>query len=546
MTEQNNQFAQNAINSLAIIKQDISDNQFDVSKLEVIAADGETLDASVHQDWEVIAKKTIRTLSGSNKMDINCSSKSDYKGEVQAYMSAINNVLPEQLLELFQTSRPFCHCEDFIIDNTSIGLVESCSPCGGSGKVSCGSCGGSGTKSERVHVRDDVTYRTDSHGNRQEITRIPQYENRSYTCSSCGGSGRLTCTPCAGTGRITRVTDIERSAKLHQTYAVEPGKYSDKTIVELMRLPTHTLVNFTEWFLGQSTAQDNHFQIQYVTPLQVTNFVTKIESTKFSFMSFYDRDIDKPHIFDKSPILDTVLSKPLDMAAKSCIKSNQNAGYEFLEHFSNYKILCNIMHELAAKPDYSNKNICTLVAHNSNEYMSEEKQKTLVTGIVKTFKSCVPTYSKLAIILSTFWLLFSYEIVGIPFLPLKRSTHFIDSLIVIFLMMVICVLIGAFISKRIVDKKHAKLPEGIIVPKAKNFKMAFRFAGVFAILGVLSIGIHNFVFEKYFGVSLETKMYPKHITESKIINSSPVTSSAPEASKPKSSAPKSTKKKRGN
>lgn len=504
-------YFENAINSLAKVKEDISENNFDVAELEVSDADGETLNVSVHQDWQISAKKTSRTLSGQNTMNVNCYSKSAYDLKVKQYMSDVNDVLPKRLLDSFENSQAFCHCEDFIIDDTSIGLVNNCSPCKGSGKVACSSCGGSGTRSQQVHVRDDITYQHDGHGNRREISRRPVYESRSYTCGSCNGSGKQTCSPCGGSGYITLVTDVVRSAKLHQTYAAENGKYSDKTIAELMRLSTHTLVNFTQWYLGQSTYQENHFQIQYVSPLVVNNFTTSINDNKFTFMSFYDSDIESPHIFDKSPILDAVLNKPLSLASNLQKKSTSNSGYEFLELFNEYKILRAIMQHLSSNADYSAKNIRKLVTNESNGYMSNEKQELLSLTIVKTFKSCVPTYSKRAVIFSTIWLFFVYEVLTMPFLPLERKSSPIDWAIVTGIMGVIFTLIAIFISKKIVEKKHAKLPKNFVVPAAKHSKMALRFAGVFILAGVLSMSLHDYVFDKFFNWNLGNKFYTQKI-----------------------------------
>lgn len=502
-------FFESAINSLAKVKQDISENNFDTSNLEIIDANGENLNISVHQDWELSAQKTTRQLPGQKEMDINCRSKESYTNSINNHLQSIHETLPAQLLEYFKKSEPFCHCDDFTVDTTSIGFISSCSPCRGTGKVSCKSCGGSGKITRQVHVRDDVTYQTDSNGYRREISRHAVYESRTETCSTCSGSGKITCSPCVGTGYITSITDITRNAKLHQTYASEQGQYSDKTIIELMRLPTHTLVNFTNWDIGQSTSQSNHFQIQYLTTLSVINFTTSAKEAQFSFMSFYDNELDCPHIFDKSPILDVILDVPLKKAIAIKEKNNNDAGYQFLELFQEYKILNDVMHTLSNNPDYSNKNIQQLVKSGSNEYLSEENQKLLSSALVKTFKSCVPTQSTRAIILSTIWLFFAYEILLIPILPLERKSSLLDWFIVMTIMVIIFTALGTFISKRIVDKKHEKLPKGIVTPKTTHFRTSAKFAGIFAIASFFSSSLHNYVFENYLGGGLETRLYAK-------------------------------------
>ena len=92
--QENNTYADGAIESLAIIKDDIKDNQFDVRLLEVVDVDGEVLDISVHQDWEVTAKNSKRTISGRNEVNVNCVNASDYQATIAAYLSAIVDVLP--------------------------------------------------------------------------------------------------------------------------------------------------------------------------------------------------------------------------------------------------------------------------------------------------------------------------------------------------------------------------------------------------------------------------------------------------------------------
>lgn len=507
---ENNTYADGAIESLAIIKDDIKDNQFDVRLLEVVDVDGEVLETSAHQDWEVVASSSTRNLSGRQKVEINCINDTDYKAKINRLLSEVNEILPNKLLEIFTNSQAFLYHANFEIDKTSIGYTDTCGNCGGSGKVSCSSCGGSGVKHERVHVRDNITYSTDSHGNRRELSRTPVYEERSYKCVNCSGTGRVVCNPCSGTGLITRVTDITRCANLHQTYSIQNGKYSDKTIAEIMQMPMQLLKDMSIWSIGQSTAQGNHFQIQYTTLFWVIYFNTLIEQTKFSFMAFYDAEIKIQHVFDKSPILDTILHKPLDLASQALSnKRNTDYGFQLLAEFDNYSFLSEIMTKLLATTNYAVKNVKLLVNKASKGYMSEDKQQIMSKSITHVFKSCVPTYSKKALILSSLWLLFTYEVLALPFLPLGRSISTIDWFIVAGIMVLISGFGGAFISKNIVDKKHRKLPENIIAPKTKHFKMAFRFAGVFALLGYLTIaiGLHDAVFEKFFGGNIEDKFY---------------------------------------
>lgn len=519
--KQENNFFENAINSLAKVKQDTAENKFDVSNLEVVYSDGEILSVSVHQDWELSAQKSTRKLSGINYMDINCNDKKSYQNTVIEYMQSVSDDLPHQLLEEFKQAAPFCHCENFIIDETSIGVVEKCSPCKGSGKVTCSVCGGSGMRSESVHVRDEVVYSNDSYNNRREISRTPVYETRTYTCGGCNGTGLVTCSPCAGTGYITNITDVIRKAQLFQTYAAEDGKYSDQTIAEVMKLPTNSLINFTTWQIGQSTSQDNHVQIQYITQLAVTSFATAIAGNKYTFMSFYDYELDSPHIFEKSPILDYFLEEPLKMVEQLSKKLDRNMGYKFLELFNDYKLLCQIMLALSNNPNYSKKNISQLVKNESNNYLSDDRQKVLVLAIIKTFKSCVPTYSTKAMVFSTIWLVFIYEIFAIPILPLARSHSFSDWLIVITIMTLIFTSIAVFVSKKIVDKKYTKLPEAIVIPKAKHLKMALRFAGAFLLAGLVSIPLHDDLFDKYLGGSIEHKLYSPHLESNEKTISNP-------------------------
>ena len=531
--QENNTYADGAIESLAIIKDDSKDNQFDVRLLEVVDVDGEVLDISVHQDWEVTAKNSKRTISGRNEVNVNCVNASDYQATIAAYLSAIVDVLPNQLLEIFISSDPFCHCETFEIDQTSIGYVDKCGTCSGSGKVSCGSCSGTGRKHERVHVRDNITYQTDSHGNRRELSRTPVYEDRTYSCPNCSGSGRVVCSPCAGTGLITHVTDVTRTANLHQTYSIENGKYSDTTIAEVMRIPKQSLKDLGLWDIGQSMAQGNHFQIQYVNPFCVTSFTTQIEQTKFSFMSLYDHDSSGPHVFDKSPILETILQKPLDLSTQAISnKKNTDAGYQLLAELNNYKFLTEIMTELLNTTDYAVKNVKSLVEKSSKGYMSDDKQQVMTKAIAHTFKSSVPTHSKKALILSSLWLLFTYEVIALPFLPLGRSIPIFDWFIVAGIMVLISGFAGAFFSKKIVDKNHSKLPGNIIAPKTEHFKMAFRFAGVFALVGWFSVSIHDAVFDKFFGGSVESTLYNK-------ANTTKVDASAPSIKNNKNNASQS-------
>lgn len=519
-------YAESAVKSLAVIKEDIQDNQFDVRLLEVVDVDGEVLDVSVHQDWEVVATSSVRTLAGRNIMDVDCINISDYKSNINNYLGEVNEILPSLLLTKFESIEAFCCCEDFDIDRTSIGFVNKCGNCSGTGKVNCSSCGGSGRRYEKVHVSDNISYSTDSHGNRREISRTPVYETRSYTCGSCGGSGRVICSPCGGTGLITNITDITRSAKLTQTYSIEQGKYSDKSVAEIMRIPTELLKNMAIWDIGQSMAQGNHFQIQYIAVFQIIFFYTQIEQSKFSFMSLYDGDIDKPHIFEKSPILETILHKPINLATTIInSKKNSNAGYQLLAEFENYKFLSEIMTELLSTTDYSVKNVRLLVDKSSKQYISNDKQVIITKAIAHAFKTCAPTYSKKALIFSSLWLLFTYEVIALPFLPLGRSISIIDWFIVSGIMVLISGFVGAFFSKKIVDKKHSKLPENITAPKTKHFKMAFRVAGIFAFIGWLSVNIHDAVFDKFFGGGVEQKFYHKHTNDNKKESSRPVVKS---------------------
>ena len=78
----------------------------------------------------------------------------------------------------------------------------TCPNCGGTGDVRCSGCGGTGqiqkTRSEYRHTADKVY----SDGHREPVyswVNVTYYE----TCSRCGGSGRVTCQQCHGSGKVT-------------------------------------------------------------------------------------------------------------------------------------------------------------------------------------------------------------------------------------------------------------------------------------------------------------------------------------------------------
>ncbi|MCR5519467.1 MAG: hypothetical protein K6F21_03965 [Bacteroidales bacterium] len=91
--------------------------------------------------------------------------------------------------------------------------AETCTKCGGSGKMTCPACGGSGTqpcsscngngqikktRSNYVHTKDKVY----SDGHREPIY---EYVTETYyvKCSNCGGSGEVDCYKCGGDCRVT-------------------------------------------------------------------------------------------------------------------------------------------------------------------------------------------------------------------------------------------------------------------------------------------------------------------------------------------------------
>ena len=493
-----------AINSLAVVKQDIIDNQFDITQLEVTDYDGEALVVSVHQDWELSAKKKEQKFSGQHSAEIDCATKTEYTSTIDHYFDSVNAKLPYELLADFQGSEAFCQCQDYTIDDTTIAFTDKCSPCRGTGEVSCSKCGGSGRV--EVHVSDKVTTRRDSNGYEHEISRIPQYESR--TCGRCNGSGRETCKPCEGTGYITKITTVTRFAKLFQTYALEPGHYSEKTVAEIMNIPTDELDQIALWNIGRSTAQHNHFQVQYVSQIDVTRFCTRIAENTYEFLSLNHPEINSPRVFNKSPILDEVLIVPLQVAQQVTAKSNQEVGKKFLGYFPKYKFLHKIMLELAANPDYSKKHISLLVSNNVKGYLSLEKTKQLVGGISKSYRACLPTHSKLAIVTATLWLLFIYEILSIPILPLARKSLSLDSFYVVCAVFVICFLLSTLFSRWVIRRKYKQIPEGVPIPKPKNLKVSFIFSLIFAGIGFFTISVHEQIFTKYYGSSLLTKFYP--------------------------------------
>ncbi len=506
-----------AINSLAIVKRDILDNKFDVTQLEVNSFDGERLTISVHQDWELLANKKEQTLAGQHSADINRSDKQSYTEATAYYMNSVNDGLPKELLNDFLESEPFIHIDDYVVDETSIGFIDNCRPCHGSGEVNCSTCSGSG--SVRVHVRDRVTSRQDSYGNKHEISRIPEYEYR--RCSSCGGSGKTTCKPCKGTGYITKITTITRSTKLYQTYALQPGSYSDKAIPEIIKIPTSQLNNIAEWVVGQSTAQYNHFQIQYVSQIDLTRFSTLIHDIPYEFLALNHHEVNTPQLLEKSPIFEEVLKLPLTLAKDVCKKARVGCIKDFLACFQEYKFLRNIMASLSVNPDYSKKNITNLVVENGKGYLSAATQEQLVSGITKSYKTYLPTHSKLAIFSFSIWLLFIYEILSIPFLPLARESLTRDSFYIACGGFVICFLLSVIASRWAIVRKYRQLPAGIITPTPKNIKISLIFSLLFSIIGFFTISVHDQLFYKYLGGSILAKYYLHHNNEVKPISSAP-------------------------
>ncbi len=506
-----------AINSLAIVKHDILDNKFDVTQLEVSSFDGERLTVSVHQDWELLVKKKEQSLAGQHSADIDRSDKQSYAETIAYYVNSVDDELPKELLSDFLESEPFIHVNDYVVDETSVGFIDTCRPCCGSGEVNCSNCGGSGRV--RVHVRDRVTTQRDSHGHDREISRTPEYESR--RCGSCGGSGKTTCKPCNGTGYITKITTITRSAKLYQTYALQPGNYSDKAIPEIMKIPTSQLNDIAEWVIGQSTAQYNHFQVQYVSQVDLTRFSTLMNDIPYEFLSLNHHEINTPQLLEKSPIFEEVLKLPLALAKDVCTKAKNGCSQDFLACFQEYKFLRNIMASLSVNPDYTKKNITNLVVENGKGYLTATAQNQLVNGIAKSFKTYLPTHSKLAIISFSIWLLFIYEILSIPFLPLARESLTHDSFYVACGGFVICFLLSVIASRWIIVRKYRQLPAGVMTPTPKNIKISLIFSLLFSISGFFTISVHDQLFSKYFGGSILAKYYLHHNNEVKPISSEP-------------------------
>lgn len=512
----NPEYFTHAINALAEVKSNLIGNKFDVTKLEVSDCDGENLSTSVHQDWELSASKKERTVAGQEKTNVRCENQSTYKQAVMRHMNDINGDLPISLLNEFKTKPAFYKADDFTIDNTSIGYVDQCSPCNGSGKVRCGSCNGKGSIS--VHVRDNVTTRRDSNGREQEINRTPVYENR--TCGSCGGSGRVICSPCAGSGYITKITDIIRTAVLHLNYSIEQGNYSEVSINEIMNLSLPDLNLFAHWHIGQSTAQENHFQIQYITQLDIVSFGTMIKDKFFNFMSFVNQVSESPYIFNKSPIMDVILYEPLQICSQIKRKTNQEASLKFLELFKDYQILQNIMQTLAQNPNYSKQNVNLVVNNEVMGYLSVDMQKNLVTAIIKSFKSCLPLYSKNAVVFSNIWLMFTPLYLFIPFLPLERKSGFTDGFYLQLICFTICVAASTLFSRLAVKRKYRKLPDGITTPKQNHFKPSLITAVIFAMIGFITANYQNQAYIEYLGFK---DLYP-HQSEQKSTSESNIKS----------------------
>ena len=92
--------------------------------------------------------------------------------------------------------------------------VETCSPCGGSGRVVCGTCGGTGNVAcgtcggSGIQTRMEQRSEQDAQGNpvaRMETVQHPCpfcAGGGRTTCSGCGGSGRRVCSGCGGAGRV--------------------------------------------------------------------------------------------------------------------------------------------------------------------------------------------------------------------------------------------------------------------------------------------------------------------------------------------------------
>ncbi|MFX1286585.1 MAG: hypothetical protein ACFFB5_23310 [Promethearchaeota archaeon] len=84
---------------------------------------------------------------------------------------------------------------------------ETCSTCGGRGKVSCSNCNGSGTvRCSRCSGRGYIE-RTEWDGDKTTTVRdsCSCFSGR-VSCSSCGGSGDITCSMCQGEGSLGKFT----------------------------------------------------------------------------------------------------------------------------------------------------------------------------------------------------------------------------------------------------------------------------------------------------------------------------------------------------
>lgn len=127
----------------------------------------------------------------------------------------------------------------------------------------------------------------------------------------------------------------------------------------------------------------------------------------------------------------------------------------------------------------------------------------------------------MAIISFSIWLLFIYEILSIPFLPLARESLTRDSSYIACGGFVICFLFSVIASRWAIVRKYRQLPAGIITPTPKNIKISLIFSLLFSIIGFFTISVHDQLFYKYLGGSILAKYYLHHNNEVKPIPSAP-------------------------
>ena len=78
-----------------------------------------------------------------------------------------------------------------------------CSSCGGSGRERCGSCGGHGYHNRSITRTKQVWVSNDNYSGGGYYRTESYTDTVRETCSRCGGSGKVNCRNCGGRGKVT-------------------------------------------------------------------------------------------------------------------------------------------------------------------------------------------------------------------------------------------------------------------------------------------------------------------------------------------------------